>query len=232
MDSGRPSVVQAQVLTFNASRRVLKLRADYRTPLYDTIAEVVEYEAYQVQPLKWQANREHHIMDIGANVGVSAHVGIDGANQLICGMGESRVSDRGESAVALVADHLHRKLEAISTVPSMEPLSLKLTTYIACFNAEASLEASIRSLTQSRPPDEILIIGAQRTQLQRFPRSQYALGEAITFTVCGRLIGLRHCRGRAASGFRDLGRSRSGPSDNRTGRFRRSARRAIPGFGR
>ncbi len=71
----RPSaVVREQVLTFQTSGRVLKVRADYRTPLYDTIAEVVEYDAYQLQQLKWESNRVHHIIDIGANVGVSALV--------------------------------------------------------------------------------------------------------------------------------------------------------------
>jgi len=69
----RPSTaVKEQALQFAVSGRVLTAKADYRTPLYDMIAEVVDYDAYQLRQLQWGARREHHILDIGANVGVTS----------------------------------------------------------------------------------------------------------------------------------------------------------------
>jgi FkbM family methyltransferase len=38
------------------------------------IAEVVDYDAYQLNLISWNANAERHIIDIGANVGVTALV--------------------------------------------------------------------------------------------------------------------------------------------------------------
>jgi|SRR5579859_580657 len=69
----RPSaVVKEQALKFRTPDREFTVKADYRTALYDMIGEVVDYDAYQLQKLKWDSTGEHHIMDIGANVGVSA----------------------------------------------------------------------------------------------------------------------------------------------------------------
>lgn len=69
----RPSaVVKEQVLKFSTPDREFTVKADYRTPLYDMIREVVDYDAYQLWKLQWDSAAEHHILDIGANVGVSA----------------------------------------------------------------------------------------------------------------------------------------------------------------
>jgi FkbM family methyltransferase len=71
----RPShSIVEQILTFSSGGRTLTARADYRTALYDTIADVVGYDCYQLKKLEWQPHREHFIVDIGANVGVTALV--------------------------------------------------------------------------------------------------------------------------------------------------------------
>src|SRR5689334_15285605 len=71
----RPSaVIQEQMLKFTVSGRTLTAKADHRTALYDMIAEVVDYDAYQLRQLRWDEHRENHIIDIGANVGVTALV--------------------------------------------------------------------------------------------------------------------------------------------------------------
>jgi FkbM family methyltransferase len=71
----RPSsIVEEQVFKFRVSGRELTVRADYRTALYDMIAEVVDYDAYQLRQIQWNSNGERHILDIGANVGVTALV--------------------------------------------------------------------------------------------------------------------------------------------------------------
>ena len=69
----RPSsTVEEQVFKFRASGRELTVRADYRTALYDMIAEVVDYDAYQLQRIHWSSNGERNILDVGANIGVTA----------------------------------------------------------------------------------------------------------------------------------------------------------------
>jgi FkbM family methyltransferase len=71
----RPSrSIAEQIITFSASGRALTAKANYRTALYDMIAEVVDYDCYQLKKLEWAPNRDHFIVDIGANVGVTALV--------------------------------------------------------------------------------------------------------------------------------------------------------------
>jgi FkbM family methyltransferase len=68
----RPSsVIEEQSLKFKFEGRVLSVKADRRTPLYDMISEVVDYDCYQLKKLDWDNRREHYIVDIGANVGVT-----------------------------------------------------------------------------------------------------------------------------------------------------------------
>jgi len=38
------------------------------------IAEVVDYDCYQLKKLEWESGRDRYIVDIGANVGVTALV--------------------------------------------------------------------------------------------------------------------------------------------------------------
>lgn len=69
----RPSrSIEEQLLTFSSGGRAFTASATYRTALYDMIAEVVDYDCYQLKKLDWEPNRDHFIVDIGANVGVTA----------------------------------------------------------------------------------------------------------------------------------------------------------------
>jgi FkbM family methyltransferase len=71
----RPSrSIEEQTLTFSFGGRTLSARANYRTALYDLIADVVDYDCYQLKKLGWEPGRNHSIVDIGANVGVTALV--------------------------------------------------------------------------------------------------------------------------------------------------------------
>ena|SRR5579863_9661779 len=71
----RPSkCIAEQTFTFMYSGRSFSVRADHRTALYDMIAEVVDYDCYQLAKLQWQPGRDRYIVDIGANVGVTALV--------------------------------------------------------------------------------------------------------------------------------------------------------------
>ncbi len=71
----RPSsVIEEQTLKFRFAGRELCVKADYRTALYDMITEVVDYDCYQLKKFEWDASREHYIVDIGTNVGVTALV--------------------------------------------------------------------------------------------------------------------------------------------------------------
>jgi FkbM family methyltransferase len=71
----RPSsIVEEQILKFKFAGRELSVKADHRTALYDMISEVVDYDCYQLKKIEWGSGREHHIVDIGANIGVTAIV--------------------------------------------------------------------------------------------------------------------------------------------------------------
>jgi FkbM family methyltransferase len=71
----RPSrSIEEQIITFSFGGRTLTAKANHRTALYDMIVEVVDYDCYQLSKLKWEPNRDHCIVDIGANVGVTAMV--------------------------------------------------------------------------------------------------------------------------------------------------------------
>jgi FkbM family methyltransferase len=71
----RPSsVIEEQILTFKFAGRELSVKADHRTALYDMISEVVDYDCYQLKKIEWDARQDHYIVDIGANVGVTALV--------------------------------------------------------------------------------------------------------------------------------------------------------------
>jgi hypothetical protein len=60
----RPSrSVEEQILTFSFGGRALTARSDYRTALYDMIAEVVDYDCYQLKKLEWEPHRDHFIVD-------------------------------------------------------------------------------------------------------------------------------------------------------------------------
>lgn len=71
----RPSkCIAEQTLTFIHSGRSFSVKADHRTALYDMITEVVDYDCYQLEKIEWELGRDRYIVDIGANVGVTALV--------------------------------------------------------------------------------------------------------------------------------------------------------------
>ena len=71
----RPSrSIAEQTFTFMHSGRSFSVKADHRTALYDMIAEVVDYDCYQLKKLEWEPGRDRYIVDIGGNVGVTALV--------------------------------------------------------------------------------------------------------------------------------------------------------------
>ena len=63
--------IQRQEVTFQFRGRTLKVEADHRTPLYETVGEVVDFDCYQLSQLPEPAQGAI-IIDIGANVGVTA----------------------------------------------------------------------------------------------------------------------------------------------------------------
>src|SRR5689334_13112219 len=50
----------------------LLFKSDFRTPLYETINEVLEYDCYQLGKLSFSQSEDAVIVDIGANIGVSS----------------------------------------------------------------------------------------------------------------------------------------------------------------
>ncbi len=50
------------------------IESDYSTPLYETIAEIADYDCYQLDQLHFDKSGASVIVDIGANIGVTAMV--------------------------------------------------------------------------------------------------------------------------------------------------------------
>jgi len=65
-----PSIVK-QTIEFRFLAAPLVVEAPYHMPLYETVAEVVDYDCYQLRPLA-RALEGATVIDIGANVGVTA----------------------------------------------------------------------------------------------------------------------------------------------------------------
>jgi FkbM family methyltransferase len=65
-----PSITR-QCVEFVWRQRALRAEADFKTPLYETVAELVDYDSYQLAGLPWPS-APFHVLDIGANIGVAA----------------------------------------------------------------------------------------------------------------------------------------------------------------
>jgi FkbM family methyltransferase len=73
--SFRPSPsIEEQLFTFSFGECKLTVKANHRTALYEMIREVVDLDCYQLRKLAWEPGRNHNILDIGANVGVTVLV--------------------------------------------------------------------------------------------------------------------------------------------------------------
>ncbi len=66
--------IDQQQIFFTVNGKKFSLEADYTTPLYETIAEVVDYDCYQLTKLSQVSSKDQVVLDIGANIGVTAVV--------------------------------------------------------------------------------------------------------------------------------------------------------------
>lgn len=66
-----PSILQ-QKFTFQYRGRSIIAASDYSTPLYETIAELADFDAYQLEKISWPETGPFCVVDIGANIGVAA----------------------------------------------------------------------------------------------------------------------------------------------------------------
>jgi FkbM family methyltransferase len=64
--------IRHQEIAFEFRGRTLSAEASYRTPLYETVAEVVDFDCYQFETLGHPAQPGELIIDVGANIGVTA----------------------------------------------------------------------------------------------------------------------------------------------------------------
>jgi FkbM family methyltransferase len=64
--------VESQVMRFRYRGKAFTVEAGHSTPLYETIAEVVDFDCYQLERLDAGALSQGVILDVGANVGVAA----------------------------------------------------------------------------------------------------------------------------------------------------------------
>lgn len=66
------AAITAQTIEFTHQGHTFSVQADAGTPLYETIAELVDRDSYQLARIPWPADRPFTVIDIGANIGVSA----------------------------------------------------------------------------------------------------------------------------------------------------------------
>jgi len=64
--------IRSQRIDFTFNDKLLSIEADYTTPLYETIAEIVDYDCYQLQKFPHQFSPDAAIIDIGANIGIGS----------------------------------------------------------------------------------------------------------------------------------------------------------------
>jgi FkbM family methyltransferase len=66
--------IQKQAITFKFRDQTQTLEADYTAPLYDTIAEVVDYDCYQLGEVRFSGSSDSLVLDIGAHIGTATVV--------------------------------------------------------------------------------------------------------------------------------------------------------------
>ena len=66
------AVIVRQQVDFEYLGQPMSVASDYRTPLYETVAEVMDYDCYQLCGCDWTDSGGGIVVDAGANVGVSA----------------------------------------------------------------------------------------------------------------------------------------------------------------
>lgn len=65
--------IEEQTVSFRWRGRLFTIKSDRTTPVYETIAEVVDYDCYQLTKVAWPET-PGCIVDIGANIGIAAVV--------------------------------------------------------------------------------------------------------------------------------------------------------------
>jgi FkbM family methyltransferase len=68
-----PSIKQ-QTIEFEFKGERLSLTCDHTSPIYDTIAEIVDYDCYQLEGLDFSDSAGALVLDIGAHVGTASVV--------------------------------------------------------------------------------------------------------------------------------------------------------------
>jgi len=68
-----PSIKQ-QVIHFEFKQERLSMTSDHTTPLYDTIAEIVEHDCYQFGQIDFSNSADALVLDIGAQIGTASVV--------------------------------------------------------------------------------------------------------------------------------------------------------------
>src|SRR5260370_37471881 len=64
--------IRRQRMEVRIGGEIVVFEADYATPLYETIAEIVDYDCYQLGKIQFSRSNNNVVLDIGANIGVSA----------------------------------------------------------------------------------------------------------------------------------------------------------------
>lgn len=68
-----PAIIR-QKMDFSFRESLLTVETDFRTPLYETINEIVDYDCYQLSRCHFSSDSDGIILDVGGNVGVAALV--------------------------------------------------------------------------------------------------------------------------------------------------------------
>jgi FkbM family methyltransferase len=78
MDPGyefKPAVsIKQQTIAFQFKQHPLSITSDHATPLYDTIAEIVDHDCYQLDQVDFSNSADGLVLDIGAQIGTASLV--------------------------------------------------------------------------------------------------------------------------------------------------------------
>jgi FkbM family methyltransferase len=66
--------IKQQTVAFQFRDHLLSITSDHATPLYDTVAEIVEHDCYQLDQLDFSNSADRLVLDIGAQIGTASLV--------------------------------------------------------------------------------------------------------------------------------------------------------------
>jgi hypothetical protein len=66
--------IKSQSVVFENNGKIISIISDGTTPLYDTIYEIIDFDAYQINKINFHSYNKEIInfVDIGANIGCSS----------------------------------------------------------------------------------------------------------------------------------------------------------------